>query len=82
MDDAEAGHQTRHIYMKKNGIGTAVYYPLPLHLQECFAYLGYRAGDFPVSERLARESLALPIHAELAADEIEHICATVRAFYA
>jgi dTDP-4-amino-4,6-dideoxygalactose transaminase len=94
---AEAVYQTRHIYnqfsilcpqrdqlqgyLKENGIGTAVYYPLPLHLQECFVDLGYRAGDFPVSERLAKESLALPIHAELAADEIEHICATVRAFY-
>ena len=94
---AEADYQTRHIYnqfsilcpqrdqlqsyLKENGIGTAVYYPLPLHLQECFADLGYRAGDFPVSERLAKESLALPIHAELRADEIEHICATVRAFY-
>lgn len=94
---SEAGYQTRHIYnqfsilcpqrdrlqgyLKENGIGTAVYYPLPLHLQECFAHLGYRAGDFPVSERLARESLALPIHAELEAEEIAHICVTVRAFY-
>lgn len=94
----EADYQTRHIYnqfcitcqkrdqlqayLKENGIGTEVYYPLPLHLQVCFANLGYKAGDFPVSERLARESLALPIHSELAADEIEQVCRTIKAFYA
>ena len=98
MPPVETDYQTRHIYnqfsilcphrdqlqsyLKENGIGTQIYYPLPLHLQECFAGLGYRAGDFPVSERLAMESLALPIYQELAAGEIEHICATVRAFYA
>jgi dTDP-4-amino-4,6-dideoxygalactose transaminase len=69
-------------WLKENGIGTEVYYPLPLHLQTCFADLGYRAGDFPVSERLARESLALPVYPELAPDDIEYVCRTIRAFYA
>lgn len=94
----EMPYQTRHIYnqfcivaprrdqlqayLKENGIGTDIYYPLPLHLQTCFRDLGYKAGDFPVSERLATESLALPIHPELSAAEIERICLTVKSFLA
>jgi dTDP-4-amino-4,6-dideoxygalactose transaminase len=90
-------YQTRHIYnqfsivcpkrdelqayLKENGIGTEVYYPLPLHLQVCFAHLGHKVGDFPVSERLAKESLALPVHSELSADDVAHVCRTIKAFY-
>ena len=92
-----AAYQSRHIYnqfviccpqrdelrahLAKNGIGTEIYYPLPLHLQKCFAHLGYRAGDFPVSERLARESMALPIYAELAVDDIETVARTIQDFF-
>lgn len=91
-------YQTRHIYnqfailcrrrdelqayLRENGIGSEVYYPLPLHRQACFADLGYRMGDFPVSERLADESLALPIHPELFRSDIEQVCRTIQAFYA
>jgi dTDP-4-amino-4,6-dideoxygalactose transaminase len=51
-------------------------------LQPCYADLGYKKGDFPVSEKLAADSLALPVHAELAGDEVDYICDSIRSFYA
>ena len=61
------------------GISTAVYYPLPLHLQECFKYLGYKPGDFPESERACREVLALPVYPELPEEQIDFVAKELRA---
>jgi UDP-2-acetamido-2-deoxy-ribo-hexuluronate aminotransferase len=59
--------------LKETGIPTAVHYPTPLHLQEAFAYLGYKVGDFPVSELVSGEIMSLPMNPYLDDDEISHI---------
>jgi dTDP-4-amino-4,6-dideoxygalactose transaminase len=90
-------HQTRHVYnqfvircarrdelrkfLAESGVGTEVYYPLPLHLQPALAACGHRAGDFPVSEQLSKEVLALPIFAELTGEESATVSGLIREFY-
>jgi dTDP-4-amino-4,6-dideoxygalactose transaminase len=66
--------------LKKAGIETEIYYPLPLHLQECFGYLGHHKGDFPESERAAAETLALPVYPELSDAQAEHVVNSIREF--
>ncbi len=92
-----AEYQTRHVYnqfviraprrdelkscLQENGVGSEIYYPLSLHQQACFKDLGYREGDFPESEKAAREVLALPIHSALSNEDIEYVSRKAAGFY-
>jgi dTDP-4-amino-4,6-dideoxygalactose transaminase len=67
--------------LKAKGIGSAIYYPLPLHRQPCFAYLGYQEGSCPEAERAAREVLSLPVYPELTRAQQDEVIAAVRGFY-
>lgn len=68
-------------YLRQKGIDARVYYPLPLHLQKCFNYLGYKKGDFPESEKASRCTLALPVYPDLTKEEQDYIVNSIREFY-
>lgn len=69
-------------FLRNEGVGCEVYYPVPLHLQECFRHLGGKAGDFPESERAASEVLALPVYAEASPEMLDTVVTAIRRFYA
>jgi len=67
-------------HLKTRNVGTKVYYPIPLHRQECFSYLGYKEGEFPESERAARETLALPVYPEMTEEQQVHVVDAIKSF--
>lgn len=68
-------------YLTKKSIGNRIYYPVPLHLQECYVTLGYHKGDFPVAEQAAQEVLSLPIYPELNQSQITYVVETIKQFF-
>jgi dTDP-4-amino-4,6-dideoxygalactose transaminase len=69
-----------HEFLRQHGVGTALYYPLPLHLQECYRQLNYRTGDLPEAERAARETISLPVYPELTRQQQEYVVSRIAAF--
>jgi dTDP-4-amino-4,6-dideoxygalactose transaminase len=68
-------------HLEANGVGCALHYPVPLHLQKCYAGLGHKPGDFPVAEEAARECLSLPIYPELTEEQIQRVVAVIKEFW-
>lgn len=68
-------------HIAERGVGSEIYYPLPLHLQECFKEMGHQIGDFPESERASKEALAIPVYPELTAEAQEYVVETIASFY-
>jgi dTDP-4-amino-4,6-dideoxygalactose transaminase len=68
-------------FLNENGVATGLHYPIPLHLQKCFSDLGYKKGDFPVSEKLAENGLSLPMYPELQDNQIEYVSEKIKEFF-
>jgi len=67
-------------FLEANGVGSAMHYPVPLHLQKCYASLGYKPGDFPISEKAARECLSLPVYPELTDRQVQRVVEVIKKF--
>jgi dTDP-4-amino-4,6-dideoxygalactose transaminase len=68
-------------YLEANGVGCGLHYPVPLHLQKCYAQLGYKEGNFPVAEKTARDCLSLPIYPEMTEEQIQRVVEVVQEFF-
>jgi dTDP-4-amino-4,6-dideoxygalactose transaminase len=68
-------------FLKENGVGTGLHYPIPLHITQAYTHLGYKNGDFPVAEKLTNEILSLPMYPELGEEQIDYVCEKIKAFY-
>jgi dTDP-4-amino-4,6-dideoxygalactose transaminase len=69
------------LWLQERGVGTGIYYPLPLHVQPCYSDLGYHEGDFPEAEKAAREVLALPVHAGLSSEDLDYVSTQISGFF-
>ena len=67
-------------YLKEKGIATGIHYPIPIHLQQAYKDLGYKKGDFPITEQYADEILSLPMYPELSSDQVSYVCDTIKEF--
>ena len=68
-------------FLASRGVGSAAFYPVPLHLQKAFGYLGYQEGDLPVAEMLSKQTVCLPIFPELTQEELDYIVTSIREFF-
>jgi dTDP-4-amino-4,6-dideoxygalactose transaminase len=68
-------------FLQTRDIPSMIYYPVPLHLQEAYQFLGYKRGDFPVAEKLSEQVLSLPMHTELTNEQLNHIVSAIREFF-
>jgi len=82
-NDSENAHTREGLqrFLKDNNIASGLHYPIPLHLQPCFEYLGYQKGDLPVSETLAKQCLSLPMFPELTEAQIQYVCENIRNYF-
>ena len=81
LEEREEKRNKLQSFLSDNGIASGLHYPVPLHLQKCFSYLGYNKGDFPVTEDLAQTGISLPMFPELKDEQIEYVALKIKEFF-